>query len=171
MYSSFARKIFEAQTSQDVSTEINALKEKLRKRKPAIDEFKVAFKQLCFTNNRSKQKHLVRYILRKFSEHYSYRYSSDYDDLTIEHIQPQSSIGNDNWTEETVGMLGNLIFIEEKINGMLGEKSYTDKIAQLKSEGCSIPSFLETQESWTAESISEHTDSMAEIAYNTIWDI
>lgn len=148
MYSSFARKLYEAKNSQNASDEIQALIAKLRDKRPSLDEFKVAFKEIYYTNSNSKQKNLVRYILRKFSEHYSYKYPVDFDDLTIEHIHPQSKSNEAGWDENAVGRLGNLIFLDQKINGQLDTKTFKEKLSLLETQGYSVPSFLKGKTSW-----------------------
>lgn len=105
MYSSFAKKLFESEDSQAAAIEIQQFVDKLRSKLPSLEEFKVAFKEVTYTNSNSKQKNLVRYILRGFSGYYSYKYPVDFDDLTIEHIHPQSKIDNE-WSENIVGCLG-----------------------------------------------------------------
>lgn len=170
MYSSFARKIFEANNAQDASNEINTLVTKLRTRRPSLEEFKVAFNEIYYTNSRSKQKNLVRYILRKISEYHSYKYPVDFDDLTIEHLQPQSSI-DEKWSEETIGKLGNLIFIDQEMNGKLGTKGFTEKISMLKSDKYTLPEFLSDKTDWSPSDVDAHTDALADDAYNNIWKI
>lgn len=171
MYSSFARKLFEAKSSEEASVEISALTLKLRNKRPSFDEFKVAFREISFTNSNSKQKNLVKYILRGFSEHSQYKFPVDFDDLTIEHIQPQSKVGNDGWTEENVGQLGNLIFLDQKMNGKLDTKPFKEKVELLAIEGYSIPTGLDCVEHWTEEEAKAHTDRMAAIAFDEIWKI
>ena len=170
MYSSFARKLFEAQNSQEASNEIDTLVSKLKDKRPSFEEFRVAFNEIYYTNSKSKQKKLVRYILRKISEYYSYKYPVDYDDLTIEHIQPQSCI-DDAWSEETIGKLGNLMFIDQKMNGELGVKSFPEKLKRLKSKHYSIPEFVENKIDWSPVDVDAHTDEMAKSAYDDIWRI
>lgn len=169
MYSSFARKLFEADKPQDASEEIKNFVNKLRTKRPSFDEFKAAFHEIYYTNSRSKQKNLVRYILRKISEYYSYKYPVDFDDLTIEHIQPQSSIDDSTWTEKSVGRLGNLIFIDQKMNEKLGTKGFAEKISVLRSAKYSFPQFLNEKTDWTPSDVDTHTDAMAKVAYDSIW--
>lgn len=171
MYSSFARKLYEAKNSQHASDEIQSLIVKLRDKRPSLDEFKVAFKEIYYTNSNSKQKNLVRYILRKFSEFYSYKYPVDFDDLTIEHIHPQSKSNEGAWDENVVGRLGNLIFLDQKINGQLDTKPFKEKLAILEKEGYSVPSALKENESWEVSDVESHTDNMAQVAYKSIWGI
>ena len=171
MYSSFGRKLFESEDSQNASIEIQTLITKLRKKLPSIAEFKVAFKEIYYTNSNSKQKKLVRYILRKFSEHYSYKNLVDYEDLTIEHIHPQAKVDEGEWNEEQVGRIGNLILLDEKMNGKLGTKPFKEKIQILEGEGYLLPKAMKDKDSWGPADVDSHTESLAEVAYNEIWKI
>ena len=171
MYSSFAIKLFESKDSQEASNLIQEFVTKLRDKRPSLDEFKVAFKEVIYTNSNSKQKNLVRYILEKFSLYYSYKYPVDFDDLTIEHLSPQKSIGSDGWSEASVGCLGNLIFLDQEINGELGTKNLQEKKQTLTQKGYSIPQFILDSEEWTPELVYAHAERMAEVAYTDVWKI
>ena len=171
MYSSFAQKLYGAKNSDDALRYLDELLDKLRSRVPSFDEFLVSFREIQLTNSFSKQKKLVRYILRKFSEYYQYRYSVDYDDLTIEHLEPQSSIGKLDWDESNVGCLGNLFFLESRLNNSLDNKSYKEKIVLLKNAGSSLPQFVEDAQDWTPQIVRDHLDEMANTAYYEIWNL
>lgn len=170
MYTSFAKKLFDATTSQQCSEEIDALIKKLQDRVPSIEEFRVAFKEVVFTNSNSKQKNLVRYIMRGLSEYYSYKYPVDFDELTIEHIHPQSKASDNNWSD-VVGCLGNLLYIDQAMNEKLSTKSFDEKVSILKAAGYDIPDFMTNVEKWTPELVLENTYEMADTAYNQIWKI
>jgi len=170
MYTSFAEKLFEAKTSKECSDEIQILVKKLQDRVPSLDEFKVAFKEIVYTNSKSKQKNLVRYILRGFAEYYSYKYPVDYDELTIEHIHPQSKSKNEKWGE-AVGCIGNLLYIDQKMNEKLSSNNFQDKKRILLNDGYDLPMFVINTSSWSPELVLENTVQMAEIAYNEIWKI
>lgn len=171
MYSSFAIRLFNCIDSQSAADLISDFVDKLRDKRPSIDEFKVAFKEVIYTNSNSKQKNLVRYILEKFSLYYSYKYPVDFDELTIEHLCPQDKIDQDDWKESSVGCLGNLIFLDQKINGELDTKSFTDKKRILQDRGYSLSEFVSKSNGWTPDIVFEHADGMAEVAYNEIWKI
>jgi hypothetical protein len=171
MYSSFAQKLYESPDSQKASEEISTFIKKLSSKRPSLDEFNVAFKEVSYTNSNSKQKHLVRYILRKISEHYICKYPVDFDDLTIEHLCPQVKIGTESWTEEVIGSLGNLIFLDEKMNGKLETKSFPSKKKMLTKNGYELPDFIQNTESWTPEIVNKHTEALAKVAYEEIWGI
>lgn len=171
MYSSFAIKLFNAKDSNESAKLISDFTSKLREKRPSLEEFKVAFREVQYTNTNSKYKNLVRYILEKFSIHHSYKYPVDFDDLTIEHIHPQAKIGKGEWDEESVGCIGNLIFLDQKMNGKLDQKSFEEKKQILIDNGYSLPEFVKNSEDWTPESVYENSEKMAEIAYNKIWKI
>lgn len=171
MYSSFARKLFEAKDSQEAANEINQLVEKLRTRRPSLDEFKIAFREVMYTNVNSKQRHLVRYILRKVSEYYGYKYIGEYEELTIEHIHPQSIINVNGWDSWNVGQIGNLMFLDQKANGQLDTKDPKAKVAHLIASGYIVPDELKAIEAWTPELALARTDLIAELAYTKIWSI
>lgn len=168
MYSSFARKLFECECSQTASDEIAALIEKLRSRKPSIDEFKVAFRELSFTNSNSKQKNLVRYVLRGVSEYCSYKYPVDFDELTIEHLHPQSAM-NEGWDERSVGRIGNLMLLDQKVNGKLDTKPIVEKIKFLEQSGYTVPAELIGLKAWGPDEALVRTDIIAEMVYKNIW--
>lgn len=171
MYSSFAIKLFGCAGSQEASDLIEEFVGKLRAKLPSLDEFKVAFREVVYTNSNSKQKNLVRYILEKFSVHHSFKYSVDFDDLTIEHLAPQLAIGTDPWNESSIGCLGNLIFIDQKTNGDLDAKSFKDKKKILLEKGYSLDDMITDVDNWNPESVFNRADAMATMAYNNIWKI
>ncbi|TLX51795.1 DUF262 domain-containing protein [Pseudoalteromonas ruthenica] len=171
MYSSFAIKIFESKDSQHASQLIDEFVKKLRDKRPSLEEFKVAFKEVVYTNSNSKQKNLVRYILEKFSINYGYKYPVDFEDLTIEHLAPQNKTGQDDWTESSIGCLGNLIFLDQKANGAVDTKGFHKKKEYLIENDYSVPDFILNCDIWTPDKALEHAEDMANVAYNQIWKI
>lgn len=167
MYSSFAQKLYKAKNSQESSQEIASLLSKLRERVPTFDEFTAAFHEIGYTNANSKQKALVQYILREFSLHYKYSYRVDFDELTIEHVHPQSTTNNE-WVDKTIGGLGNLILVDTDLNNQLDSKPFSEKIKVLEGTEL-LPQFFKGRNSWTPDLVSEHTRDMAAVAYNDIW--
>jgi hypothetical protein len=170
MYSSFAIKLYEAKDSEEASNIIKEFVHKLRGKRPSLDEFTVAFREVVYTNSNSKQKNLVRYILEKFSIHHEYKYTVDFDDLTIEHFRPQSKL-SEGWTESTVGCLGNLIFLDQKMNGDLDTKNFAEKKSLLLDNRYTLPEFIIKKVEWAPSDALTHSDEMAKTAYNEIWKI
>ncbi len=171
MYSAFARRLYEAKRSQAAATEIDEFTQKLQDRTPSFDEFLIGFREVSFTNDNSKQKGLVRYILRKFSEHHSYMLPAAIDDLTIEHVAPQAEIGMNSWDSSTVGQLGNLILLDQKMNQKLDKKPFLEKIRLLQESGYGFPLYMQDKTIWTPTEVRGHTEEMARMAYEQIWKV
>lgn len=170
MYSSFGQRLFLCSTTKEAADEIDAFKQKLRERVPSLEEFAVAFREVSYTNANSKQRNLVRYILRKFAEHYKFGFPSDFDDLTIEHLHPQSKIDS-TWEEQVVGSIGNLIFLDGEMNGKLDNKSFEEKRKILLGSNYPVPKLVAESESWTPAKVEEHVTDMAYVAHSDIWNI
>ncbi|MCM2297109.1 HNH endonuclease family protein [Rhodoferax sp.] len=124
------------------------LREKLRERIPSEAEFIALFPELIYTNKVSKQRALVKYLLVEFAIHNQTAFPADYDDLTIEHIAPQSIIDDVDWTHETVGQLGNLLLITTEINSKLRDKDFKTKKQVLKTAGYTLPEDIQDAKEW-----------------------
>ena len=132
MYASLGRRLFEAKDTQAAVTVVNELKGKLRGRIPGLDEVKALFPSIIFTDNHTKQRNLVRYILAGFQTHSVASVTIDFDGMTIEHLVPQSEIGSGAFMDEIVGQLGNLILVPSKLNEKLADKSFKPIFYSLK---------------------------------------
>ncbi|MBM1814953.1 DUF262 domain-containing protein [Pseudosulfitobacter pseudonitzschiae] len=126
MYSSFGRSIFEADDSSIAAQAIADLVGKLRDREVPAVEFDAGFQQVIYTNKHSSQKSLVQYILKKVAIHEGQPFRGDTEDLTIEHLLPQSSSKNDR-DHETIGQIGNLVLVDAKTNEKLSTKNFKEK--------------------------------------------
>jgi len=91
--------------------------------------------------------------------------------MTIEHLVPQSLIGQYGFTEQIVGQIGNLILVSGFANNKLGDKSFAEKKKILKDAGFTLPAEIAAADEWGADQIVKRTDSMAAQAYNKHWKI
>lgn len=171
MYSAFARRLSECGDSNAAGMEINLLIKKLRERVPEESEFLVGFQALRYTNSLTKQKSLVRYILMAFAEHEEFKFRSIDSPLTIEHIAPQSWIGQADWDEAPIAAMGNLFLMDKQSNDDAANMSFAAKLEFFKSASVSYPNYLDSVIAWTPETIHERTKKMASDAYSTIWKI
>ena len=110
MYSSFGRRLFVAESSNQASQEIRSLISKLRERVPTPSEFDAAFEQVIYTRAATAQRALVRYILLRLMEYERLPFTGVSDELTIEHLIPQDNIG-EGWPAESIGQVGNLMLV------------------------------------------------------------
>lgn len=170
MYSSFGRKLFEAEDSNQAGGEIQELIGKLRDRFPSPTEFDASFEQIYYTKNHTTQKFVVRYTLERVSEFEEQPALGSLEYRTIEHLLPQSSI-DEGVSAEVVGQIGNLILVDAKTNGELSNKSFFEKKEILEAKGYRLPTILRDAEELSPEIIVQNTRRISELARSDIWKI
>ena len=173
MYANLARRLYEAGNAQtEVAAILKELKAKLRERIPTEAQFLASFPSLIYTSTISKDRSLVRYVLNNVSKHLKIPHTDDLNDLTIEHLVPQSAIGSGPWTEETVGEIGNLMLITSSVNQKLENKDYASKKQILKRQYKSaLPEHFWSADELTPELIRQRTVEMAKLAYSQVWKL
>jgi Protein of unknown function DUF262/Protein of unknown function (DUF1524) len=139
MYASLARRLYESSDVNEALRIIKELKKKLRDRIPSLEEVKALFPEIIFTDNITKERSLVRYILARFDGQLSSAVPVDYEAMTIEHLASQSLIGTSGFTEDIVGQLGNLILVSEDLNKKLKNKTFTEKKQILQAGRFPLP--------------------------------
>jgi hypothetical protein len=169
MYARLGRSVFESRDMNSAVRVITELKKMLRERVPSLEEFKALFTEILFTDQITKARGLVRYILTTFHKETERTQPIDYSTMTIEHLVPQSRIGQDGFTEKIVGQIGNLILVSPSANNKLGNKSFAEKKKVLK--GFPLPAEIAAADEWGVEQIIQRTESMASKAYNKHWRI
>lgn len=170
MYSLFGRQIFEADDVNDIAMAIADLVQKLREREVLETEFDIGFGQIIYTRKHSSQRSLVQYILRKIAVTEKQPFIGESEDLTIEHLIPQSKSTKDE-DEKLVGQLGNLILVDSETNALLSAKDYAEKRDILINRGYQLPQILMECDELDEETISLNTQRLSEIARNKIWRV
>ena len=136
---------------------------------PSIEEFKALFPLIIVTDNVTKQKKLVKYVLVGIERQGTSAAVLDYEQMTIEHLAPQSLIGQPGYDDVVIGQIGNLLLVSEEVNGMLKDKSFTDKKRILAENGYKLPESIEQAATWGPVEIKQRTEGIADEAYNTVW--
>jgi hypothetical protein len=171
MYASLGRRLFEAKNTQAAVKLIAELKTKLRDRIPSIEEVKALFPSIVFTDNQTKQRNLVRYVLARFQAHSTTSVTIDFDGMTIEHLVPQSQIASTGLTEEIVGQVGNLLLTPPALNGKLANKSWKEKKKLLATAGVTIPAEFQDLDEILPKDVKKRTGNLADTAYKNVWKI
>ena len=169
MYAALGRRLFEAKDTQDAVKVIQELKQRLRDRVPSIEEFRALFPNIVFTDNVTKQKKLVRYVLVCLDRQSANPAAVDYQQMTIEHLAAQSLIGSTGYDDALIGQSGNLLLVSEDLNGKLKNKPFKEKKLILREKGYTLPKLVEQAATWGATEIKQRTDAIADDAYNTVW--
>ena len=170
MYSSFGRQVFSSLDSNEIGKCINELLSKLRDREVAESEFNAGFGQVIYTKLHSAQKSLVQYILKKVALHEGQPFVGESDDLTIEHLLPQSS-SKSGVRDAVVGQIGNLVLVDAKTNEMLSTNDYSQKKSILLQRGYKLPTDLLNQDELTDEVVMANTARIAKLAREVIWKV
>ena len=135
MYALHARNLLAATDANSRGRVLAELKKKLKSKLPPFEEFVANFTLLSFTNEFTKQKKLIQYILAKLDRHNTNGIAIDYEQMSIEHIRSQSDTSGN---KALIGSVGNLLLCDPKFNsGQLASKAFTEKKKLLmKSRVC-----------------------------------
>lgn len=169
MYALHARTLLAAADTNKKAKCLSELKTKLRDRKPTYAEFEDNFLRISYTNSYTKQKKIVQYILAKIDGHHGRGTAIDYQQMTIEHISSQNPKGSA--ASAKVGMLGNLILVDKKLNEELANKKFTDKLKILNKSRVWIDPALTEATSWGDVEIVARSKALSKLAYNDIWKL
>jgi hypothetical protein len=170
MYASSGRQLLDAETNDERNAIIKDFVAKLRSRVPSVDEFMAAFKEIHFTNENTRQRQLVRYLLRRVDEYWRDGAIPDYERLTIEHIAPQRP-GGDGGASDLVGSIGNLLLVDGELNDRLSNKTFSGKKIVLGEANVQLDEVLRNAEEWNEKAISKRTEILARLCYEMIFRV
>jgi hypothetical protein len=168
MYATAGRRLEEAKDAKAVQQVLGDLVQKLRVKRPSIDEFLLHFTELIYTMRMSKQRNLARYVLGRFASADHQAVVPDTQNMTIEHLAPQAAMkGQDN----VCGQMGNLLLIPGQLNERLRDRPFSDKLQILQKAGVVLSDDLKSASDWGPAEIAKRTEKMAVVAYNVHWNI
>lgn len=171
MYAALARRIHGTRDTQEAVEIIRELKRKLRDRVPSIDQIKAVLPEVVYTDNLTRQRKLVKYILIGLHQATPSPITVDYEQMTIEHLAPQSRIGQPGFDEGVIGQIGNLLLISPELNGKLKNRPFDEKKQLLIESGLSVPTEIRDASTWGPDEIRQRTMNLADAAYNSVWKI
>ncbi len=167
MYSLLGRQIYEASDTNKAATHLSKFREKIRYREVDGNEFDAAFSQIVHTKAQSAQKSLVQYILRKVAVHEKQTFIGETDDLTIEHLLPQSAIKSDS-DVKMVGQIGNLVLVDAETNNLLSKDNFVKKQEILQKRGYKLPEIFIGKRNLNKELIEQNTLRISKLAREII---
>ena len=162
IYSKFAIELNKSTTKDQVNKNIDkSLIDPLNKLFPDFQSFSKGFTELTFSKKDHPNNVKSKYVIQKLNSFYE---KVDlFSDLgTIEHIISEN---------EGIKLLniGNLILLEEKLNGDAGDKVYSDKKkTYLKSSYKWIKDFVSDNENWEESAIEIRAKKLAKIYFKDI---
>jgi hypothetical protein len=170
MYASSGRRL-SASTQQTQAVDlIKELKGKLIGKLPSRDEFLATFSNLIYTDEASKQKSLMRYTLIGLYPA-TPSVPPDFDQMTIEHLRPQSDINRGTMSADLIGQIGNLVLVPKELNGKLDNKTFLEKKKLLLASDYKLDNVLLEAKEMTEDVIVARTKLLGEQAFDRIWHI
>ncbi|AYL98111.1 DUF262 domain-containing protein [Mucilaginibacter celer] len=172
MYSTYGRKLSEAKDDKSKLDVIRELKLKMREKLPTYDEFLASFKTIKFTDDYTKQKRIIQYTLAKVDKFYNKKgVAINYDLMTLEHLLPQNPSSRTITHDQNVGLLGNLILVDEQTNNTLANKQFKDKKVILERSNIFLDETIVKATKWAEGEIVLRTEKLASIVYNKVFKI
>ncbi len=169
MYAKYARELSSAMDSTEQANVIKRLEDALVARKPDKESFIVDFmERLALTNEFTKDKKLVHYVLRRLLQYTNPQTSLTH--MTVEHIRPQSTTSP--MDSGQVGSIGNLLYVDESLNTKLADKPFTQKQSLLSkhSSHYDVGDIL-AEPKWNREEIEKRARRLGELAYDKVWHL
>ncbi len=167
LYASHARKIACAKSNAAVSQQVRALVKKLQSsmtsRETFLNEFGLA---LYYSSAHADRKKLVQYTLSRLARAMKPNMPLDDERCNIEHLEPQSA--GSAWAEH----VGNLLWIDEGLNGKLGHLPFSQKLPILKEYASQYDlTHIEDVSTWDEDAARARAAYLAAWAYDKVWRV
>ena len=163
IYSNFAIKLCKAQSKQEAHKIIDEdLIEKLEPLFPPFSSFSEGFVKFAFAKGNQTYNVKTKYALKKLHSFYTGNtlFETGY---TVEHIVPENYMFK-NCT------IGNLIMLENELNGEAGELSYNEKkVIYARSKSPWVCQFMTEYQDWDETKFEERAKAMAVTYYEKIF--
>lgn len=162
MFSRYSIMLRKANSKIDGHYILDEFANKLKTLLPKYNEFEKAFIELTFTRKKTPDNLKTRYVLNKLNSYYANKEVFD-DQGSVEHILPE--IHDDNETQN----IGNLILLEQDLNGRCGNKEYSQKKSiYSESSYTEVKKFISDYETWSKIDIKKRAKKLAKIYYDCI---
>lgn len=128
---------------------------------PKFDEFYKKFIELSYSKSEKPSNVKTKYAVNKLNGYFSNK-EIFFDDGSVEHIVSETE-------GENALNIGNLVLLEQVLNGEAGHKCYIDKI-HIYQKSCYIwvKKFIENYTQWNESMIKERAKKLARIYYEDI---
>ncbi len=174
MYSRIARDLYEAKSKHDKHKVIDDMIIKLNSKLPTKDVFEIKFnKRLYFSDQKTKQKKLVQYALKKL-EYHSQNYNIDLMNISLEHIYPENPDFK-KWDKLNIPELsiniGNIVLLDQGLNSKIGNKPFKDKqlIVKEKTTLVTTKDVFEKNKKWGETEIIKRRQEIINDLFENIW--
>lgn len=169
MYAMHARQLLAAPDLDKKLRCLAELKEKLSSKRPVFQEFEANFLNIRYTNDFTKQRKLVQYILAAIVRHKTKGIQIDFERMTVEHLASQNPAAKESVSERWIGCLGNLILVDGAVNNKLANKDFATKLQMLSKTSVPLDDDIKSAIAWNDAEIETRTKQLAKLAYDKVW--
>lgn len=166
IYSKHARVISSCKDKGKMGDIISNLIKDLQDKTPEYNVFESKFSKISFSNEYTQDKKLIQYIFKKLEQYSHNTQELMMNDISLEHILPQST------NLPCVYIIGNILPLDNKINNAIGNIDFKDKVEHFgRSELKIVKEFVEEYKDidWNEECINNRTKELAKLAYDKVW--
>lgn len=163
IYSDFSISLRNCNDKIEARNIIKKLTNQLNEIYVSYQEFESEFINLTYTKKSNNPDNVItKYVVNKIASYYEGKEIFE-DDGSIEHILPESNDINNN------NNIGNLILLEQVLNGESDCLEYIDKITVYKKSSYKwIKEFVSSNTEWSDDKIQERSKKLSEFYYTKI---
>lgn len=170
MYAKLAQAVFKCTTGDKFAQILKDMKAKFQERLPSEEEFDYPFASKIYRSDFTRDRDLIRYMLGKLARSQGMSTAIALDDMTIEHLTPQS-VGKKTWEPDDVGAIGNLLFVTKDTNGKLDDKGFADKVSLIADEVPWAGASVTNAKKWTRAETKDRGYELAKFGRATVWKL
>ena len=171
-YASAARNLLAASNQEEKLAVLRGLKTRLKEKLPGYQEFEAGFVEIRYSDAHTKNRRLVRYILRRLDSFFNTSgVALNYELMTVEHVAPQNPRPGSSVKLPHVSLLGNLILVDNSLNRSLANNDFAQKQKDLLKSRVWVDDMIRDAERWSEADIEARTKYLADLAYNRVWTI
>lgn len=168
MYSEHAINLSNTDNQDEIQRILASLSRKLQEKLPSYEEFEVKFLELAYLSNKTKNKSIIKYALRRLIGNNTNGLDINHDNLTIEHLIPEARVKT-GFNTDIIGSIGNLILTDSNTNGhRLKDKNIKEKIALLTQAGYPLTKFFLDNAEWGESEILERSKKISKLLYSKV---
>jgi len=172
MYALAGRDLYNAKNADEKATCLQEFqKNKLAPKRPQYAEFEPGFLELRYSTKMTKQKSLVKYVMTKIYQANSQGLPINPEQATIEHLSPEKPAKSVGLSDENIASVGNLILVDQKLNVLLANKDFAEKVKILKGAKVWVDPIILKAKTWGAPEIEKRTKLLAKEAYEKVWPL
>lgn len=170
MYAKLAQTVSKCTSGDKFAQILKDMKAKFLERLPSEEEFDYPFASKLYRADFTRDRDLIRYMLGKLARSRGMSPAIALDDMTIEHITPQS-VGKKTWEPDDVGAVGNLLFVTKETNAKLDDKPFAEKAGVIAAEAPWAGAAVTGAKKWMNADIKDRGYELAKFGRDTVWKL